>query len=177
MQGDAVVAGAEDGVHPLDARDGGAPGARRALVAGGDAGVPEVAAPGALQQVAADGGHAAQLDRGAEQQRLPHEGQPVPYDGVGGELRHGRQRADADRRVVVDDAAEGEPGDVDEPFGAEDTVLHEVQLRGAAGKERGARIAADQGHGLAGVGGAGVGEGAHRHLSASTSWIAARMWG
>lgn len=59
--GDAVLAGAQDRMHPMGTRDSGAAGAAIALIACGDRGVAEIAAARALQQVSPDGCHIPQL--------------------------------------------------------------------------------------------------------------------
>ena len=66
---DAVLAGAEDGERAVVAVDCGAAGAGFALVAG-VGGVAEIDAAGALQQIAAGGGHVAKLRRCAGEQSL-----------------------------------------------------------------------------------------------------------
>src|SRR5205085_10840250 len=58
---DARVADAEDGVPGVDAAAGVTSAARLPLVASVARSAPEVAAPGALQQVAAERGHVAEL--------------------------------------------------------------------------------------------------------------------
>lgn len=69
MRGDAVLAGAQDRVAPVDAVQRGAAAARHALVARGP-GVAEVRAAHLLHQVAAHRRHVAQLGRRAEEQGL-----------------------------------------------------------------------------------------------------------
>jgi hypothetical protein len=164
-------------VHPGDALDGGATRPGLALVAGAYLGIAEVAASGALQQVAADGGHVAQLGGGAEQQRLADERQPVPHCGVGGQLLHRGQRGDPQPVAVTADSPQRQPSDVDEPAGVHDPVLErQVQLRRAAGEERGVGVLGHQCHGGIRVRGADVLDPGRCHESA-TSRIAATMFG
>ena len=59
--GDAVLARAEHRMPAVLAADGGAAGARRALVAGGVADIAEVRAAGPLQEIAAHGRLVAHL--------------------------------------------------------------------------------------------------------------------
>ena len=84
----------EDGVHAVDAFQRAAAGAGLALVAGHGR-VVEVGAAGALQHIAAHGGHVAQLGRspgiqGLHQQRLSLQHQLI--------LGHGPFRASAPMR-------------------------------------------------------------------------------
>jgi hypothetical protein len=69
----AVVASAEDGVRAVLTRDGRAPRAGRPLVARKHR-VAEVRAAGALQEIASDRGHVANLDRGARAKGLRDDG-------------------------------------------------------------------------------------------------------
>ena len=59
------LACSEDGVVAVEALDGGAAAAWSALVARGKGGVHEVVAAGALEEIAAGGGHVAELRGGA----------------------------------------------------------------------------------------------------------------
>ncbi len=76
MRRDALVAGAEDGVPAVEAVQGRAAAAGIALVARRRR-VAEVAAPHPLAQVAAHRGHVPQLRRGAQQQRLGDDREPL----------------------------------------------------------------------------------------------------
>ncbi len=82
MDGDARLRGAEDRVIAVEAVDRVAALAGVALVAARSVVVVEIGAAGALEQVAADGGHVADLragagDDGAGQQRIAGADQPV----------------------------------------------------------------------------------------------------
>ncbi len=90
----------------LIALDGGAAGAGDALVAGGEGGVHEVVAAGALQEVAAGGGHVAQLRGGSGEQRLRE--QRVLRATMIGWLARSELRTSAPMR----DAAVGRGGDL-----------------------------------------------------------------
>ena len=68
--GDALIACAEDGVDAVEAFEGRAAAAGVALVAGGEGGVHEVVAAGALEEIAAGGGHVAELRGGSAEQGL-----------------------------------------------------------------------------------------------------------
>src|SRR5262245_16521547 len=67
---DAIIASAEDGVHPVDAVKSAAAAAGTAFVAAVVADVAEIGAAGALQDIAAHGRHVAELLAGGERQRL-----------------------------------------------------------------------------------------------------------
>src|SRR5438270_6022859 len=72
--GDALLACAEDSVDTVEAFDGGTSAAGCALVACGEGGVHEVVAAGALEEIAAGGGHVAKLRGGSAQESLGEEG-------------------------------------------------------------------------------------------------------
>ena len=83
--GDALVAGAEEGVHAVEAVDGRAAGAGLALVAG-IGGVAEIGAAGALHEVAGGGGHVAELRGSAGEQGGGEDGVAFLHEGVIGEI-------------------------------------------------------------------------------------------
>ena len=70
MRGDALLALAQDGVHAIVSFERAAAAARLALVAGGKIRIVKIRAARALQKIAADGGHIAQLRAGAGEQGL-----------------------------------------------------------------------------------------------------------
>ncbi len=151
VHGHAVVGGAQDGVVAVLARDGGAAAAGHPLVAG-PADVREVAAAGALQQVSADGGHVAQLPRRPGQDRLGERRVAAPDLGVGGQVAVGDGGADPQPALGCRlDPVERQLADVDEPCGALDTGLHEVDEIGAAAEEAGVRVGVEQGDGAGDV--------------------------
>jgi hypothetical protein len=81
VQRDAVLGRPQDRVHPGGPRHCGAAGTRPPLVARFDSRVAEVPAAGALQQVPADRGHVARLDRSAIQQRIADKRQALGQAG------------------------------------------------------------------------------------------------
>ena len=133
----ALVGLAEDGVDAVEALDGGAAGAGFALVAGGEGGVHEVVAAGALEEVAAGGGHVAEL-RGWRRRAGPARAGGSCCDDAGwlarSELRTSGADGDAAVGLAVD-LGEAEVVDVDEGGGVLDAVLHEVDEVGAAAEE------------------------------------------
>ena len=136
--GGTGVTRAEDGVAAVLAGLGRAAAAGLAFVARG-VDVPEVSAAGALQQVAADAGHVADLRRRALHQRL-HEHRIVGgHPLVGGDVAHPLQRADAQAVPAGVDAAQRERVDVDDVGGCHHVELHQVDQGGAAGQVCGVR--------------------------------------
>ncbi len=114
----AFVGLAEDGVDAVVALDGGTAGAGDALVAGGEGGVHEVVAAGALKQVAAGGSHVAQLRGGPREQGLGEEGVAADDEGVVGEVGVADEGSDGDAAFGCrGDLGEGEMVDVDEGSG------------------------------------------------------------
>ncbi|CAM5241236.1 hypothetical protein STENM327S_05266 [Streptomyces tendae] len=101
---------------------------------------------------------------------------------MGGEVAVGDGGADAQAAVRgLLDAVQGEFSDVDEPGGALDAGLHQVDEVGAAGEEAGVRVGGEQGDGAGDVFGALVSEFPHAAVSSvvsrrsarSSSWAAA----
>ena len=117
----------------------------RALVAGGDRRVAEVAAARALQQVAADRRHVAQLHGRAEQQRLADEREPLGDRRVRGELLHRREGSDPQRRRrCARCPRSGSRVMSTRRLRLDDAVLeHQVELRRAAGQVGRVRVVAD----------------------------------
>ncbi len=147
------------------AGDGGATAARRPLVAR-LAHVGEVAAAGALEEVAAHGGHVAQLPGGTGQHRLGQRRVAAAHLGVRGEVAVGDGGADAQSALGRDlDAVQGEFADVDEVGGAFDAGLHQVDEVGAAAEEAGVGVGGEQGQRSGDVTGAPVAELPHAVVS------------
>src|SRR6202035_2559077 len=71
--GDTAFVRTEDSVDTVSALDGGTSAPRFALVAGGEGGVNELIAPGALEEVAAGGGHVTKRRGGSAQECLREE--------------------------------------------------------------------------------------------------------
>ena len=151
---------AEDGVDAVEAFDGGASAAGGALVARGKGGVHEVVAAGALEEVAAGGGHVAELRGGSAEKRLREERVVGADDLVVGEVAVADAGADGGGVAGGGDLSEVEVGDVDEGGGVLDVVLHQVDEVGSAAEEL--RSAGGDGvDGFVGGGGALVVEGIH----------------
>ena len=151
----------EDRVVAGVAADGRAAAARLALVAG-RRDVLEVVAAGALQRVAAAGGHVAQLPAGARQQRLRQHGVALAHPPVGRQLAVGHRGADAQAAVAgAGDFPGGEGPDVDHQRRAGDAEPEVVDQVGPAGQEHRLGIAGDGAHRLVGVGRPGERERPH----------------
>ena len=135
----AVRARAEDRVQPVLAAAGRAAGTGLALVAG-QVGAAEVAAAGALQEVAADGREVAHLRRRAGLDRLGQRRPVAPDLGMAGDVGQAGQRADTQRvgaRIGPGlDAVERQAADVDQLPGRGRALLEKLQQVGAAGDER-----------------------------------------
>ena len=172
--GDAMVAGAKDGVATIDAVDGGAARSGIALVASCIE-AAEIGAAHALQEVAADRGHVAQLRRGALDQGFDDQRLRLPRGGIGGHVRHPRQRAEHELVPIEPDVAQGEAVDVDQLLGPLDLLAHQVDQRRAAcevapaGQRAGDRVL------LAASG--SIREGVHGQLSPAVAAIAATIPG
>ena len=151
--GDAMLARAEHGVPAVLAADGGAAGARCALVAGGVADIAEVGAAGPLQEVAADGRLVAHLRAGRVQQRLGDDGEPLDHGGVRRHLRHRGGGAEPEPLRPDVDAAVEEAREADQPLGPAHLFLQQLHHVGAAGDVLGGRVVA------AGLGARGEGGG------------------
>jgi hypothetical protein len=158
-----VVAAAEDGVRAVLARDGRASGAGRPPIAR-EHRVAEVRAAGALQEVARDRGHVANLHRGARAQGLRDDGVAVPDQRVIREVLHPLERADADAAAAGRHAAQRQRGDVDEPRGRSLAVLDQRDEVGPARDVFRARRRAERQRGGQ-VRRARIAEGGHRVAS------------
>ncbi|GAA3114080.1 hypothetical protein GCM10020001_036580 [Nonomuraea salmonea] len=175
VRGDAVVAHAEDRRAAVEPVERVAAGAALALVAGGVS-VVEVRAAGALEQVAADGGHVAQLRRGPGEQRLRQHRVAGADPPVGGQHAVADERADTQAAVgELLDGVERQARDVHDGVGPLDALAHEVDEVGAAADETGSRLGRGGQHGGLDVGGLDVRERPHRPASPTTSMIASTM--
>nr|GEU28231.1 hypothetical protein [Tanacetum cinerariifolium] len=148
MGGDARAARTDHRVLAIDATNGRASGARRALVAR-LVRVVEIRAARALQQVAGRGGLVAQLARCTGQQCARQHAVIAAHARVGRQVGIAHQGADAQATVCRGlDAVEGQAVDIDQVGWRLDLELHQVQQVGAAGDEARAGGAGD---GLGGV--------------------------
>ena len=135
--GDALLGGAEHRMGAIEAFQRGAAGSRIALVAIGVADVAEIAAAGALQDVAAERRHVAQLRAGGELERIGDHGIVALDLRIGGDIRHPRQRAEPQVSAV-----EHRSPTSCRPSGLMSTTrarphhveLHQVDQRGSAGE-------------------------------------------
>ncbi|KPZ03471.1 sensory box/GGDEF domain/EAL domain-containing protein [Pseudomonas syringae pv. spinaceae] len=132
VRGNAIVTGAEDRVVAIQAITCGATGAGLALVAR-HAGVVEVIATGALQQVTARAGHVAQLRRGTRQHGLAQQRITRFDQRVIRKVGVAHQRTDhqpARRRLA--DIAQRQAGDINQVLGLGNVFFHQVEQIGAA---------------------------------------------
>ncbi len=136
VRGDALVARAEHGVHPVVTVEGAAARAGRALVAGRGR-IAKVVAARALQQVATHGRHVAQLRARAREQRLGQQGVARDDVGVPGQIAVPHHGADVQPVVRDLDLPERQRVDVDELRRLEHVELHEIEQRGAPRDEGG----------------------------------------
>src|SRR5947208_498355 len=93
-----MLARTENGFGAVDALQSGAAAARLALVAR-HGGVAEVRTACALQDVASNGRHVAQLARGREKQRLTHDWIALANPRVPRDIAHARETAEAEATV------------------------------------------------------------------------------
>ncbi len=156
----------------VDAVEGGAARPGRTLVARLPTGIAEVGATRALQEVAAEGGHVAQLGAGGLLQALG-DGRIVALDlGMVGRRRHLGQGAEPEPLGPRFDAgvSVSQGRDVDHPLGAQHVKLHQVDQGGSAGQvlDLGGGLAlaclAAQAPGFGGVPCPVIGERAHQTL-------------
>jgi hypothetical protein len=171
--GDAVFAGAEDGVDAVDAADRAAAGAGVALVAG-RRGVVEIVAAGPLQEVSAGRGGVPELRRGAGEDGAGEQRKALGDRWVIGKRGVGDERADAQRPIRhLLDLLQRQAVDVDDRGRALDIIFHQVDEIGAAGKHAGRRVGGKGCHGIAERFDTGIGKGPHSAASrmpTSTSW-------
>jgi hypothetical protein len=122
-----------DAVNPAQRRTA---AARRALVAFPVARVTEVGAAGALQDIAADRRHVAQLGAGGELQALRHDGELAPDRFIVRHVGHAGQGPEPEAtRAGLDLAVAGlERVDVHQGGRPHHVQLHQVDEGGAAGE-------------------------------------------
>ena len=143
MHRDAGLAGAEDGMHAVDAGNRGAAAAGLAFVAG-RRGVVEIIAARPLQQIAAGRRHIAQLRRRAGEDRARQQRITLLDRRMPGEIGIRHQRADAQAAVPgFFHCLEWQSRDVDQPRRTFNILLHQVEQVGAAGDELCRRIGCD----------------------------------
>ena len=176
---------AQDRVHPVDAVDCRAAAAWLAFVARGRR-VIEIKTARALQPIASRGGHIAQLRRSAGKDCACQQGIARLDLRVVGEIAVGNERADAQAAVCgLLDRLERQMGDVDQPRGARDILLDEIDQVRAAGDEPSSGVGRDLAHRIGDVARAAVIEIVHRFASPvfravvpdTTSAMAATMLG
>ena len=179
MRRNAGVAGAKDRVNAVDATNGRAAAAGLALVAGRRR-VIEIGAARALQEIAAGGCHVAQLLRrsckdGTSQQRIALLDQRVP-----GQVRVRYQSADEQAAAgSFLDGFQRQPRNVDQPGGALDVLLHQVDQVGATSDELCGRVGGNHPYSIGDVSRPRVLKIDHDLLSIASiaCWIAATMLG
>ena len=133
--GDAGLADAEHGVDAVDTFHRGAARAGIALVAVGIRGVAKISAAGALENIAAEARHVADLLAGGELERLRDHRAVAQDRGMLGRVRHAHQRAETKAVAAGFDPAERrrfDRVDVDDGLRPHDVELHEIEQRGAA---------------------------------------------
>ena len=124
MGGDALLAGTQDRVAPVDALQRGAAAARLAFVARGVR-VPEVTTADPLQEVAPHRGHVAQLRRGAQDKGLSDHREALCHSGRLGNIAHPCERSDAQATIgKLFDLLERQQIDVNETAG-----LYDIQAQ------------------------------------------------
>ena len=167
----------------VDALLGRAAAAGLALVAGKRLAAAEIGAARALQEVAANGRHVAQLLRRRPPQRfrerriLGHE----PADRLPRRSSAPGRRRPARAPLVSMPSSSAEPGDIDDVAGRLDVELHQIVERGAAGQKARAAAAGRDGActASAAVFALHIGEGLHgsrpRASCGAASSIAATM--
>ena len=140
----------------------------------GVVGVVEISAARALQEVAAGGGHVAQLLRRARLDGACKHRIALLDRRVIGEIGVAHERADAQAAAGrVFDLLKRQPRDIDQLRRTFDLHLHQVDQIGAAGDELRARIAGDLAHRVGDVGGARILKFDHDRPIAC--WMAATM--
>lgn len=134
---DALVGDAEHRMHAIDAVHRGTAGAGIALVAVLIGDIAKVVATRPLHHVAAERRHVAQLSAGGELQRIRDHGIAALDLGMRGHVGHPCERAEPqasaawlDRRPGV-----GQRIDIDDCGGPHHVELHQIDQRGAAGKQ------------------------------------------
>ena len=137
--GDASVAGAEGGKHPVGAGDRRAARAGLALVAVACR-VAEIHAARPLEEIARRRRGVAQLGRGAGEDCLRQRGIALAHLRMMREIAVARSGADGQIAVGKrGDAVEAEAVDVDQAVRVLDVKLHQIDKGGAAGEKAHAR--------------------------------------
>lgn len=132
MSGNTLWAGAEDRVRAVEAlgrgaaRAGDTPVARRRHVT-------EVQTPRALQKIAADRCHVAQLRGGTELEGLADHRDLLADNGMRGEIGHPYQGSDRDLARSHLDRGVGERVDVDQSVWTLNGFTHQIDKRGSSG--------------------------------------------
>jgi hypothetical protein len=161
-------------VHPSEAVDRGAAAAWIAFVAW-RRDVVEVSAARALQEIAADRGHVAQLLRGAGKQRARQHRIALLDQRVISEIGIGHERADAEPAGCSWlDLVQGKLRDIDQLRWPLDIHLHQVHQIGSAGDEFRAGACAHLAHSVRHIAGAGIMKADHDCPIAC--WIAATIF-
>ncbi len=127
-----VSAGAEDcvrSVAALDCRTAGI--GTTSVTCGRD--VAEIQTPRALQQIAADRCHIAQLRRSAELQGLADHRNLLPDNGMSRQIRHSHQGSNTDHSGLHVDRLVGQRIDIHQRIGTFDRLTHQVDQSGTAG--------------------------------------------
>ncbi len=163
-------------MHAVVALEGGATASGIALVARREEELAEVGTARPLHQVPGDGGHVAQLRRGAEEQRLRDDRRVLLHQRIGGDVAHAGQRSDADPARHRFDRGQRQRVDVDEVRRGLDARLHEVDEVRPAGDELRA-ITRARGDGVRGIGGAVEVKGMHSFLRSWLRWRPAHRKG
>ena len=136
--------------------------------------IVEISAARALQEVAARGGHVAQLLRGARPDGACEHRIALFDRRVIGEIGVAHERADAQAAAGrVFNLLQRQPRDIDQLRRTFDLHLHQIDQIGAAGDELRAWIAGDLAHGVRDIGGARILKLDHDRPIAC--WMAATM--
>src|SRR5688572_8346694 len=182
VDGDALLARAENGVNSVEAVDRRAAGARLALITGRRR-VVEVVAASPLHGVSTVGGHVAELCRCAGEDRAGQHRVPVLDLFVVRGVRVRHERAEPESAVwQLLNAAQRYTCDVDEPAGPGHVLLHQVDEVRATGNEYRRLVSRDFFYRRGHIGDSCVCERVHRLTLPSPSkvriacWMAATMF-
>src|SRR5216683_7514714 len=138
MSCDAVLTGTQDCVYAIVTIDGGAPRSGIALVTGIRS-IPKVITASTLKEIAACGGHIAELRRRARKQRLREHRIDLLNDRVVGKItiaNHGPDSHASVRQLL--NFIERKRVDVQQSCGLLNVELHQINQRGSAGYKFGA---------------------------------------
>ena len=114
VNGDALRTRAEDGMDAIESLESGATASWSTLIAFAIAGIVEVIATRALHQVAAHGGHVAQLLRGSGEESFTQNGVAFTDQWMRRGVGVARHSSDAYAALVLFDRSERDPGDIDQ---------------------------------------------------------------